>query len=203
MPGLNRSPARNPNGEREDSSGSSDVYASATSNESRGRTKAREPARRGRSSDGHFYSQTPTTKPYVRLRSIALASKFIVSIYRLIVATTFSLRLERTFASRNDGSMCGSSAQERTGMSCKPTDSSHSFSLHLIIPYSRSVQDEITGEILAVKMVTRIFDKLQLAKRALREITLLRHFNNHENVSLDIIVCMAILTHLLCRRLLV
>lgn len=46
----------------------------------------------------------------------------------------------------------------------------------------RSVQDEITGEILAVKMVTRIFEKVQLAKRALREITLLRHFNNHENV---------------------
>lgn len=31
-------------------------------------------------------------------------------------------------------------------------------------------------------MVTRVFEKIQLAKRALREITLLRHFNNHENV---------------------
>lgn len=119
------------------------------------------------------------------------------------MATTFSLRLERTFASRNDGSMCGSSAQERMATSCKPTKSPHSFSPHLIISYSRSVQDEITGEILAVKMVTRIFDKLQLAKRALREITLLRHFNNHENVSLDTLVCMPIMTHLLCRRLLV
>ncbi|KAJ2934059.1 hypothetical protein H1R20_g3034, partial [Candolleomyces eurysporus] len=32
-------------------------------------------------------------------------------------------------------------------------------------------------------MVTRVFDKVQLAKRALREITLLRHFSNHENVT--------------------
>lgn len=34
-------------------------------------------------------------------------------------------------------------------------------------------------------MVTRVFDKLQLAKRALREITLLRHFSTrgHENVT--------------------
>jgi hypothetical protein len=32
-------------------------------------------------------------------------------------------------------------------------------------------------------MVTRIFAKATLAKRALRELTLLRHFNNHENVT--------------------
>ena len=32
-------------------------------------------------------------------------------------------------------------------------------------------------------MVTRVFDKIQLAKRALREITLLRHFSNHENIT--------------------
>ncbi|KAJ2915454.1 hypothetical protein MD484_g4944, partial [Candolleomyces efflorescens] len=32
-------------------------------------------------------------------------------------------------------------------------------------------------------MVTRVFDKVQLAKRALREITLLRHFSNHENIT--------------------
>ena len=50
----------------------------------------------------------------------------------------------------------------------------------------RSVQDEITGEILAVKMITRVLEKVQLAKRALREITLLRHFNNHENVCTEI-----------------
>jgi serine/threonine protein kinase len=31
--------------------------------------------------------------------------------------------------------------------------------------------------------VTRVFDKVQLAKRALREITLLRHFSGHENIT--------------------
>jgi serine/threonine protein kinase len=54
-------------------------------------------------------------------------------------------------------------------------------SSELLYPF-RSVQDEITGEIIAIKLLTRVFDKLQLAKRALREITLLRHFNNHDNV---------------------
>ena len=32
-------------------------------------------------------------------------------------------------------------------------------------------------------MVTRVFEKIQLAKRALREITLLRHFSSHENIT--------------------
>jgi serine/threonine protein kinase len=32
-------------------------------------------------------------------------------------------------------------------------------------------------------MVTRVFDKIQLAKRALREVTLLRHFASHENIT--------------------
>jgi serine/threonine protein kinase len=47
----------------------------------------------------------------------------------------------------------------------------------------RSAADEISGETVAIKLVTRIFDKIQLAKRALREITLLRHFANHENIT--------------------
>ncbi|GLB41804.1 putative protein tyrosine kinase [Lyophyllum shimeji] len=46
-----------------------------------------------------------------------------------------------------------------------------------------SAADEISGETVAIKLVTRIFDKIQLAKRALREITLLRHFANHENIT--------------------
>ncbi|KAF8329521.1 kinase-like domain-containing protein, partial [Cantharellus anzutake] len=46
-----------------------------------------------------------------------------------------------------------------------------------------SVQDEITGETIAIKLITRAFDKVQLSKRALREITLLRHFNNHDNIT--------------------
>lgn len=46
----------------------------------------------------------------------------------------------------------------------------------------RSAADEISGEPVAIKMVTRVFEKVQLAKRALREITLLRHFS-HENIT--------------------
>ena len=45
-------------------------------------------------------------------------------------------------------------------------------------------QDTISGENVAIKQVTRVFDKKELAKRALREIVLLRHFNHHENVRL-------------------
>ncbi|KAJ3359888.1 Mitogen-activated protein kinase [Allomyces javanicus] len=40
-----------------------------------------------------------------------------------------------------------------------------------------------TGEDVAVKRVTKIFTKTILAKRALREIKLLRHFNGHENIT--------------------
>ncbi|KAH9965035.1 kinase-like domain-containing protein, partial [Lactifluus volemus] len=46
-----------------------------------------------------------------------------------------------------------------------------------------SAADEISGETVAIKMVTRIFGKTSLAKRALRELTLLRHFSNHENIT--------------------
>lgn len=48
-----------------------------------------------------------------------------------------------------------------------------------------SAEDKISGETVAIKMVTRVFDKVQLAKRALREIVLLRHFSTrgHENVT--------------------
>ncbi|KAF9462865.1 kinase-like domain-containing protein [Collybia nuda] len=46
-----------------------------------------------------------------------------------------------------------------------------------------SAADEISGETVAIKLVTRVFDKIQLAKRALRELTLLRHFAGHENIT--------------------
>ncbi|KZS94596.1 kinase-like protein [Sistotremastrum niveocremeum HHB9708] len=46
-----------------------------------------------------------------------------------------------------------------------------------------SAQDEISGEHVAIKQVSRIFTKVELAKRALREITLLRHFAYHENIT--------------------
>lgn len=45
------------------------------------------------------------------------------------------------------------------------------------------VQDSFTGEFVAVKCITRVFDKVILARRALREITLLRHFGGHENLT--------------------
>lgn len=40
-----------------------------------------------------------------------------------------------------------------------------------------------TGEDVAIKKVTKVFEKAILAKRALREVKLLRHFSGHENVS--------------------
>lgn len=46
-----------------------------------------------------------------------------------------------------------------------------------------SAADDISGETVAIKLVTRVFEKIQLAKRALREITLLRHFAGHENIT--------------------
>jgi serine/threonine protein kinase len=46
-----------------------------------------------------------------------------------------------------------------------------------------SVQDSLSGESIAVKCITRVFDKVILARRALREITLLRHFAGHENLT--------------------
>ncbi|KIK60367.1 hypothetical protein GYMLUDRAFT_85374 [Collybiopsis luxurians FD-317 M1] len=51
-----------------------------------------------------------------------------------------------------------------------------------ILPHS-SAADEISGETVAIKLVTRVFEKVQLAKRALREIVLLRHFAAHENIT--------------------
>jgi serine/threonine protein kinase len=51
------------------------------------------------------------------------------------------------------------------------------------MPPPSSAADEISGETVAIKQVTRVLDKLPLAKRALREITLLRHFANHENIT--------------------
>ncbi|KAF9786292.1 kinase-like protein [Thelephora terrestris] len=46
-----------------------------------------------------------------------------------------------------------------------------------------SAADEITGEVVAIKLVTRVTERIQLSKRALREITLLRHLSHHENIT--------------------
>ncbi|KAF9938023.1 Mitogen-activated protein kinase, partial [Modicella reniformis] len=40
-----------------------------------------------------------------------------------------------------------------------------------------------TGEDVAIKKVTKVFEKAILAKRALREVKLLRHFAGHENIT--------------------
>ncbi|PVG04896.1 putative mitogen-activated protein kinase MpkA [Serendipita vermifera] len=44
-------------------------------------------------------------------------------------------------------------------------------------------QDTISGEHVAVKQINRVYDKPDLAKRVLREITLLRHFQTHDNIT--------------------
>ncbi|KAJ3065854.1 Mitogen-activated protein kinase [Podochytrium sp. JEL0797] len=40
-----------------------------------------------------------------------------------------------------------------------------------------------TGQDVAIKKVLKVFEKSILAKRALREIKLLKHFNGHENIT--------------------
>ncbi len=40
-----------------------------------------------------------------------------------------------------------------------------------------------TGQDVAIKKLTKVFDKTILTKRALRELKLLRHFNGHENIT--------------------
>ena len=47
----------------------------------------------------------------------------------------------------------------------------------------RSAEDQITGEVVAIKLVTRVTERIPLSKRALREIMLLRHFASHENIT--------------------
>lgn len=46
-----------------------------------------------------------------------------------------------------------------------------------------AAHDNLTGTDVAIKKVTSVFQKPILAKRALREIKLLRHFAGHENIT--------------------
>ncbi|KAG2222389.1 hypothetical protein INT45_006911 [Circinella minor] len=46
-----------------------------------------------------------------------------------------------------------------------------------------AAKDTDSGEQVAIKKVCRIFEKNILAKRALREVKLLKHFNGHENIT--------------------
>jgi mitogen-activated protein kinase 7 len=49
-----------------------------------------------------------------------------------------------------------------------------------------AAHDNITNTEVAIKKLTSVFQKPILAKRALREIKLLRHFAGHENVTFTI-----------------
>ncbi|KAJ3303560.1 Mitogen-activated protein kinase [Kappamyces sp. JEL0829] len=53
--------------------------------------------------------------------------------------------------------------------------------------YVCAARDKLSGREVAVKKVTKIFEKEIFAKRALRELKLLKHFNGHENVGLKYI----------------
>ncbi len=48
--------------------------------------------------------------------------------------------------------------------------------------HASAAKNTQTGEDVAIKKVTKVFEKAILAKRALREVKLLRHFSGHENV---------------------
>lgn len=54
--------------------------------------------------------------------------------------------------------------------------------LHFFFYLKSAAKNIQTGQEVAIKKVTKIFDKPILAKRALRELKLLVHFNGHENV---------------------
>ena len=47
-----------------------------------------------------------------------------------------------------------------------------------------SAKNEETGTDVAIKKISKVFEKKIIAKRTLRELKLLRHFNGHENVCL-------------------
>ena len=44
--------------------------------------------------------------------------------------------------------------------------------------------DEKLQKSVAIKRISRIFERKILTKRVMREVKLLKHFNGHENVSL-------------------
>lgn len=49
--------------------------------------------------------------------------------------------------------------------------------------FNSAAKNTQSGEDVAIKKVTKVFEKAILAKRALREVKLLKHFSGHENVS--------------------
>jgi mitogen-activated protein kinase 7 len=50
--------------------------------------------------------------------------------------------------------------------------------------YVCAAKSKLTGNPVAVKKITKVFDKDIFSKRALRELKLLKHFNGHPNVFL-------------------
>jgi len=86
----------------------------------------------------------------------------------------------RSFIWNVDGNLSESWGLAHMVLSCT---SMLSAVLALSLNPTSSAADEISGETVAIKLVTRVFEKIQFAKRALREITLLRHFSNHGNIT--------------------
>jgi hypothetical protein len=54
--------------------------------------------------------------------------------------------------------------------------------IELLADPCSAIQNRETGQEMALKMLMNVFSKPILAKRALREIKLLRHLHYHENV---------------------
>jgi serine/threonine protein kinase len=53
-------------------------------------------------------------------------------------------------------------------------------------PVSSAAFDEQDQRNVAIKRISRIFERKILTKRVVREIKLLKHFNGHENVSVAV-----------------
>jgi len=58
----------------------------------------------------------------------------------------------------------------------------HGYHIRPCIRLNSAAKNTETGEQVAIKKVTKVFEKDILAKRALREVKLLKHFNGHDNV---------------------
>ena len=99
-----------------------------------------------------------------------------------VIIQSFPRLTIRSFIWNDAGNWYGSWALGLTESSC-----SYNFAIdspcNISNPSDSSAADEISGETVAIKLVTRVFEKIQFAKRALREITLLRHFSNHANIT--------------------
>ena len=98
------------------------------------------------------------------------------------IIQSFPRSIIRSFIWNDAGNWYGSWALGLTESSCSYNFANDS-PCNISSSSDSSAADEISGETVAIKLVTRVFEKIQFAKRALREITLLRHFSNHGNIT--------------------